>query len=122
VPTSRLGQFFLATALASSAFAAGASQSSRKKICISTAWRFHLGDPDQALYAADLDDSGWDEISVPHTLKLTSLNLDGCQDDKLQSTFHRTVGWYRKSLRVTDNRKQRDTESNLRRLLLWSDC
>ncbi|MFC1763777.1 glycoside hydrolase family 2 TIM barrel-domain containing protein [Planctomycetota bacterium] len=73
----------------------------RSKACINTAWQFHLGDPEQALYMQGFDDSDWEEVSLPHTLKLTSIHLDGCQDDKYQKTFHRDVGWYRKQIPVT---------------------
>ena len=78
----------------------GFPQSNRRKVCLNTNWRFHLGDPDQPYQRTELDDSGWEEVSIPHTLKLTSLNLDGCQDDKSQLTFHRTVGWYRKTIGI----------------------
>lgn len=75
----------------------------RVKRCINTAWKFHLGDPDAGFFAPKTDDSLWEEVSVPHTLKLTSIDLDGSTDDKSQLTFHRTVGWYRKSIKVTDD-------------------
>lgn len=85
----------------------GFPDTDREKLCINTGWRFHLGDPDADNFEAKLDDSAWELVSVPHTLKLTSQNLDGVQDDKSQLTFHREVGWYRKSLTVGVDRGQK---------------
>lgn len=78
----------------------GYPQSGRTKVSINAGWRFHLGDPDKPYYKVDVDDQAWEEVNVPHTLKLTSINLDGCKDDKTQPTFQRNVGWYRKTIRV----------------------
>ena len=71
----------------------------RSKLRLNVGWRFHLGDVPEAAQA-DFDDSAWETVHLPHTLKLTSLNLDGCQDDKTQPTFHREVGWYRRAIEV----------------------
>lgn len=78
----------------------GYSQTQRTKTKLNTSWKFHLGDPDAKLYTASTDDSNWEEVSIPHTLELTSLNLNGYQDDKTQPSFQRKVGWYRKTVRV----------------------
>ncbi len=79
----------------------GYPNTSRTVLMINEGWRFHLGDPDIAFFNEDFDDSSWEMVSVPHTLKLTSINLDGVKDDKTQPTFHRMVGWYRKNITVT---------------------
>ncbi|TWU32040.1 glycoside hydrolase family 2 protein [Novipirellula artificiosorum] len=79
----------------------GFPDTERSKTSLTTSWRFHLGDPDALHHTSDLDDSSWDVVSIPHTLKLTDLNLDGCDDDKTQPTFHRTVGWYRRTIDVS---------------------
>lgn len=71
----------------------------RSKLRLKAGWRFHLGDVPEAAQA-DFDDSTWKQVTIPHTLKLTSLDLDGCQDDKTQPTFHREVGWYRRTFTV----------------------
>lgn len=81
---------------AESALPDGFPDAERSKTVLTTSWRFHLGDPDAAFHVADLDDSAWERVSIPHTQKLTDLNLGGCRDDKTQPTFHRTVGWYRR--------------------------
>ncbi len=77
----------------------------RTKECINADWRFHLGDADEKLYLASTNDSSWEEVTVPHTLKLTSIDLDGCLDDKTQPTFHREVGWYRRDIEVSKSEK-----------------
>lgn len=79
----------------------------RVKLCINTAWKFFSGDPDRFYYANETDDTAWNDISVPHTLKLTSIHLDGCKDDKYQRTFHRDVGGYRKSIDVTGHPRKK---------------
>jgi len=78
----------------------GYPKTSRQKININSNWKFHLNDPQGVPWLVDYDDSDWKTVHVPHTLKLTSLNLDDCQDDKTQATFHRDVGWYRKHLQI----------------------
>lgn len=78
----------------------GYPETQRIKRCINVGWQYHLGDLDAA-EAADHDDSGWETVSVPHTLKLTSLALDRCQDDKTQATFHRDIAWYRRTIEVS---------------------
>ena len=78
----------------------GYPETRRTKLRLNAGWRFHLGDvPDAA--GATFDDTGWEWVTVPHTFKLTSLMLDGCDDDKTQPTFHREVGWYRRSFTVS---------------------
>jgi len=71
----------------------------RSKLRLNVGWRFHLGDAPDAS-AADFDDGAWELVNIPHTLKLTSLDLDDCDDDKTQPTFHRDVGWYRRLFTV----------------------
>jgi len=71
----------------------------RSKLRLNVGWRFHLGDVPDAASSA-FDDSAWELVNIPHTLKLTSLDLDGCDDDKTQPTFHRDVGWYRRAFTV----------------------
>lgn len=79
----------------------------RQKTKINQGWKFHLGDPDAKFYSKNFNDKSWEEVNIPHTLKLTSINLDGCKDDKTQPTFHREVGWYRKSIKVGKNKSKK---------------
>jgi beta-galactosidase len=39
----------------------------RETTDLSTGWRFRLGDAPEAVMAAGFDDSGWEQVSVPHT-------------------------------------------------------
>ncbi|MFR9651786.1 MAG: glycoside hydrolase family 2 TIM barrel-domain containing protein [Rikenellaceae bacterium] len=78
----------------------------RTKIEINDNWRFKLGGADEANYTTSLDDSKWESVSIPHTLKLTSIDLDGCRDDKKQTTFHREVGWYRRDITPSKSSKR----------------
>ena len=64
----------------------GNYQTPREKLCINAGWKFHLGELSQDPVGEDFDDSDWESIHVPHTLKLTSLTLD---DSKM--TFSRKL-------------------------------
>ncbi len=85
----------------------GYTESQRTKIQINDQWRFKLGGADEKNYTTTLNDSSWEEVTIPHTLKLTSTNLDGCDDDKHQKTFHREVGWYRRTITPSANSTKR---------------
>lgn len=84
----------------------GFPNTDRTKTSLNQNWKFHLGDPDASYFKKDFDDSNWKDISVPHTLKLTSLALDGLNDEKTQLVFHRNVGWYRKNILVQKSQKK----------------
>ncbi len=84
----------------------GYPQTDRTKVSLNADWKFYLGDEDAKYYAISTNDDSWEEVSIPHVLKLTDLNLDGCQDDVTQPTFHRTVGWYRKDIFVPKSDKK----------------
>ena len=73
----------------------------RVKTNINNGWYFLLGNPDAANYKTELDESQWERVNVPHSLELTTMDLNGFEDDKFQDTFMRKVGWYRKSFKVT---------------------
>ncbi len=78
----------------------------RTKIEINDNWKFKLGGADDRNYTTSLDDSQWESVTIPHTLKLTSLGLDGYEDDKYQKTFHREVGWYRRDITPSKSTKR----------------
>jgi len=79
-------------------------------------WKFHLGDLPKAPVGAAFDDDAWQDVSVPHTLinahrwmldgdpkrdeKLAMEKITVAPDDELQSRYHRTVGWYRKTFKL----------------------
>lgn len=80
----------------------GYPETQRVKRCMNVGWQYHLGDL-PAAKAGDYDDSAWETVSVPHTLKLTSLALDRCQDDKTQPSYHRDIAWYRRRIQLSQN-------------------
>lgn len=84
----------------------GFTKNPRQKISLNQGWKFHLGDPNATFYEQITDDTNWETIHVPHTLELTSLNLDDSPDTKLQETFHRKVGWYRRAIQVADSERK----------------
>ncbi len=94
------------TAIAQSDLPYGYPKTERTKVLLNADWRFHLGDEEAKYYTTSTNDSAWESVSIPHTLKLTDLNLDGCEDDVTQQTFRRTVGWYRKDIFVPKSEKK----------------
>lgn len=81
---------------------AGYPATPRRRFRINDGWTFALGGEHDgvALSRPGADVSGWESVTVPHGLRLTSLDLDGCQDPKDQPTFLREVGWYRRAFTV----------------------
>lgn len=57
-------------------------------------WRFHLGDAEGAS-AVSYDDSSWDIVSTPHTLRLMPAEASGCRN-------YQGVAWYRKHFTAPD--------------------
>ncbi|NIJ46111.1 beta-galactosidase [Wenyingzhuangia heitensis] len=84
----------------------GFPKTDRTKINLKNEWKFQLGNPEAKNYIAELNDAKWETVSIPHTLKLTSLTLDDLDDDKVQLVFHRNVGWYRKNLNIQNSNKK----------------
>ena len=85
----------------------GFPQTARRKTSLNRGWRYHPGACTGELTSADFDDSSWEEVSLPHSYRLTSLDLDGCKDDKYQKTFHRDISYYRRSFRCSGRRDVR---------------
>lgn len=78
----------------------GFPQTARQKIALLNDWFFYLDDTTDGFYSVPPTKEAWEEISIPHSLKLTSTNLNGSTDDDYQLTFHRAIGWYKRSLSV----------------------
>ena len=70
----------------------GFPKTDRTKLNLNQDWKFQLGNPEAKNYDVNLDDSNWESVTVPHTLKLTSLTLDDLDDEKTQLIFQREVG------------------------------
>ncbi|GEM_PF-1160011 len=101
-----------------SAFAAN-----RSEININPAWKFHQGDPGDKFESSTFNDTSWEDVALPHTLKEVSLDLDDCNDNNRQSTFHRYVGYYRKSLTLPKKDSDRNYflkfQGAMQNLELW---
>ena len=95
----------------------------RSIININPAWKFHLGDPNAKFEAPGFNDSAWEDVALPHTLKEVSLDLDKCKDDNRQLTFHRLVGYYRKTLMLPNKDPNRnyflEFQGAMQTLELW---
>jgi beta-galactosidase len=98
--------FLTVTATATSA-QKNSAPSERTKVNINPNWKFYLGNPEANYYESDFDDSKWETVSVPHSLELTSMDLNGYDDDKYQETFMRNVGWYRKHIEVSADKNKK---------------
>ena len=98
-----MGTLFPIIQLSAQQLPYGYPETNRTKISLNQGWQFFLGNPDGDLFQKNMDDSNWETVHVPHSLELTSLALDGLQDDKVQYEFHRKVGWYRKLISVPRN-------------------
>ncbi|MES2995979.1 MAG: glycoside hydrolase family 2 TIM barrel-domain containing protein [Verrucomicrobiota bacterium] len=72
----------------------------RETAIINPAWKFHLGEIPAAATGPDFNASSWEDVALPHTFKESTLGLDDNMDTKLQQTFHRTTGTYRKTLEI----------------------
>jgi len=95
----------------------------RIKTNINPAWKFHRGDPGATFESPSFNDSKWDDVALPHTLKEVSLDLDDCNDNNKQATFHRYVGYYRKVLELPKKDSNRnyflEFQGAMQTLELW---
>ena len=63
-------------------------------------WRFHLGDA-QGAAAADFDDSRWQVVCAPHSVRLEPAEASGCRN-------YQGIAWYRKHFTVPADMKGKD--------------
>ncbi|WP_281614817.1 glycoside hydrolase family 2 TIM barrel-domain containing protein [Flammeovirga sp. SubArs3] len=83
-------------------------QKARVKLDINEQWTFYRGElNEQEVTSTTFDDSKWEVVNVPHSMKLSSNELDNSTDTSYQRTFHRYIGWYRKELKVQANTSQK---------------
>lgn len=73
-------------------------------------WRFLQNDAEEA-YLQDFDDSGWEEISLPHTWNAFDVQSGGGTRREIlvnkKSGYYRGIGWYRTTLTIPpDNNKR----------------
>jgi len=75
----------------------------RKRINFNTGWKFALGTRSDSPEESGFDDSEWEDVNIPHTLKMATAYLDSLDykvETNLQYTFNRDVGWYRKHFTI----------------------
>ena len=65
-------------------------------------WRFHLGDVPNA-EKADFNDSEWEVVSTPHSVKLMPAEASGCRN-------YQGIAWYRKSFVLPKNTGNQNVE------------
>ncbi|WP_440873919.1 glycoside hydrolase family 2 protein [Thalassotalea sp. PLHSN55] len=94
--------FLVTSSAASATLEEGYPVTDRTKVILKQGWKFHLGNESKD-FINKIDDSDWQEVTVPHTLSLTSLSLNDVRDSKVQETFQRNVGWYRNKINVSSN-------------------
>jgi len=87
-------------------FPYGYPETNREKLLINSDWKFIIGNENDPYFKKDFDDSKWENVCVPHTLELTSIKLNGYDEDKTQPTFMRKIGWYRRNIHVDGSGKK----------------
>lgn len=93
--------FFASSIIAQkSTLPVGYKSTDRTKTNINNGWKFHLNNPKGDPTKVNFDDSNWEKVSVPHTLKLVSYYLDSVKETWVQEKFLRQIGWYRKIIKV----------------------
>jgi len=98
------------------------TNSERKQININQNWQYHKGEMSTKPDSDSWSTKGWQQVTLPHTYQLTSINLDNSTDDKSQKTFHRDVSWYQKDLVVNASKNQKiflEFEGAHQRTQLW---
>ena len=65
-------------------------------------WRFHLGDGKDA-EKADFNDTEWEVVSTPHSVKLMPAEASGCRN-------YQGIAWYRKSFVLPKNTGNQNVE------------
>jgi beta-galactosidase len=78
----------------------GFEAGNRTKTNLTIGWKFHLGDLKKQPTAINYNDSSWENVSVPHTTKLVSYELDSIKETWVQEKYLRTISWYRKKLKL----------------------
>lgn len=78
-----------------------------QRFSINQDWQYHQGKVPTDPARLEWNTHGWQQVNLPHTYKLTSINLDDSEDDKSQPTFHRDVSWYQKTLFIESTSKQK---------------
>ncbi|MGY8896926.1 MAG: glycoside hydrolase family 2 TIM barrel-domain containing protein [Paraglaciecola sp.] len=89
---------------------------------INLGWRYHKGPVKHQPSSAQWSAHGWEEVSLPHSYALTSINLDNSTDDKSQQTFHRDISFYQRTLNISgrpDSKVYLEFEGAHQKTRLW---
>lgn len=78
----------------------GNIETERTKTNLNLGWKFHLGDVSGNPENVNFDDSKWEKVSVPHTPKLISYEMDSVRETWVQEKFLRDISWYRKTIKI----------------------
>ncbi len=98
------------------------TSSERNQVNINQGWKYHKGKVNTDPTKRSWNTSGWEQVTLPHSYQLTSINLDDSTDDKSQKTFHRDVSWYQKEMLVSATDGQQvflEFEGAHQRTQLW---
>jgi beta-galactosidase len=98
------------------------TKSHRKQVNINQGWKYNKGSLKQTPTESGWTTKGWEQVTLPHSYQLTSINLDDSTDDKSQKTFHRDVSWYQKTIDIKVNNNQKvflEFEGAHQRTQLW---
>ncbi|MDO6761251.1 glycoside hydrolase family 2 TIM barrel-domain containing protein [Tamlana sp. 2_MG-2023] len=85
----------------------GNIKTDRTKTNLNLGWKFHLGDLKTKPTAINFDDSTWESVSIPHTTKLVSYELDSIKETWVQEKYLRDISWYRKKLTIIADTTQK---------------
>ncbi|WP_282121994.1 glycoside hydrolase family 2 protein [Algibacter mikhailovii] len=75
----------------------------RTKLNLNSNWKFHSGDFIDSPSNLEFDDNSWEEVSIPHTPKLFSYEMDSIKETWVQKNYLRDINWYRKKLKIKAN-------------------
>ncbi|WP_233565224.1 glycoside hydrolase family 2 protein [Aquimarina sp. AD10] len=81
----------------------GYPNTDRTKTNLNNGWKFHLGNIKGDPETIGFKDSNWTKVSIPHTLKLVSYELDSISEGWEQKKYLREYGWYRKTVTIAEN-------------------
>lgn len=85
----------------------GYPSSDRQKEALLNDWDYYLDEGEKGFLKSPPKDVPWEKVSIPHSLKFTSINKDDNPDDEYQLTFHRWIGWYKRDLKVNASNEQK---------------
>ena len=77
-----------------------AAKSPRTRVDFDFDWRFILNSDNAAYVQPSFDDSGWEDIQIPHDWNIKEQFVEGRGSDGSAANLPGGIGWYRKSFSV----------------------